>query len=313
VRDDVTFESDGTTCAAWHYRPVDGRPGPLVVIGHGFDGVREQRLDAYARRFARAGLASLVFDYRYFGASGGEPRQLFANAAQLEDWRAAVACARDLDGVDPERIALWGTSSSGGHVVAVAAEDDRIAAVVAQVPFADGLAQFLLLPFGVIVPLLAAALRDGIGALFGRPPRLIAFAGHPGSRAVITSTDAVPGLRLITPPHSGWRNQIAPRFALTAAFHRPARAAGRVLCPLLVCVADADELIAPAPAIKMAGRAPRGELRRYPFGHFAMYAGPGFERAAGDQAAFLTRTLKGAARRPYDSAGLRPADLEESL
>ena len=45
-------------------------------MAHGFSGVREQRLDAYAERFAQAGLAVLVFDYRHFGASGGEPRQL---------------------------------------------------------------------------------------------------------------------------------------------------------------------------------------------------------------------------------------------
>jgi len=46
------------------------------VLAHGFGGVREARLDAFAERFGDAGLAALVFDYRYFGASTGEPRQL---------------------------------------------------------------------------------------------------------------------------------------------------------------------------------------------------------------------------------------------
>ena len=107
-------------------------------MAHGFSGVREQRLDAYAERFADAGLAVLLFDYRHFGASDGEPRQYLSIRCQLDDWRAAVAHARGLDGVDPDRVALWGTSFSGGHVIAIASEDARIAAVVSQAPFTFG-------------------------------------------------------------------------------------------------------------------------------------------------------------------------------
>ena len=107
-------------------------------MAHGFSGVREQRLDAYAERFAQAGMAVLVFDYRHFGASEGEPRQLLSIARQLEDWRAAVAHARSLEGIDTKRIALWGSSFSGGHVIATAAKDPDVAAVVSQAPYTDG-------------------------------------------------------------------------------------------------------------------------------------------------------------------------------
>ena len=64
---------------------------PGVVLAHGWTGVREQRLDAYAERFAGAGLAALVFDYRHFGASSGEPRQLLDVKRELADWQAAIA------------------------------------------------------------------------------------------------------------------------------------------------------------------------------------------------------------------------------
>ena len=111
-RTDTAFRSDGGTCAAWLYRPAGDGPHPIVVMAHGFSGVREQRLDAYAERFAEAGLAVLVFDYRHFGASDGEPRQLLSIPRQLADWRAAIAYARSLDGIDPKRVALWGTSFS---------------------------------------------------------------------------------------------------------------------------------------------------------------------------------------------------------
>jgi hypothetical protein len=60
-----------------------------------------------------------VFDYRHFGASDGQPRQLIDIAGQLDDYRAAICFARSLRGVNAKRIALWGTSLSGGHVIAV--------------------------------------------------------------------------------------------------------------------------------------------------------------------------------------------------
>src|SRR5882724_7884126 len=99
-REDVTFSSGGERIAAWLYRPEDDAGDvPCVVLAHSFSGVREQRLDAYAGRFAAAGLAALVFDYRHFGASSGEPRSLLDIAKQHADWRAAIAYARSLEGI----------------------------------------------------------------------------------------------------------------------------------------------------------------------------------------------------------------------
>ena len=290
-RDDLTFQSQGARCAAWHYRPDSPAPVPCVVVGHGFDGVREQCLDAYAERFAAEGMAVLVFDYRFIGSSEGEPRQLFDNKAQLADWRAAIECARKLDGVDPERIALWGTSTSGGHVVQLASDDARIAAVVAQVPLVDGLAQLFGTPVRQTLRLLWAGLKDRIGAAFGRDPLLIPAAGRPGSLAAATSPDALSGLASITPPESTWRNAVVARFTLATAMYRPGRSAGNVSCPLLVCLADADQLVPPKPALKMVRAAAQGELRRYPFGHFGMYFGEGFDLAVADQTAFLMEVI----------------------
>ena len=116
-RRDVTFASGGDRCAAWVYVPEGEGPFACVVLAHGWSGVREQRLDAFAERFASAGYAAVVFDYRHFGASTGEPRQLLDIGRQLDDWRAAIAFARSLPEVDPQRVGLWGSSFSGGHVM----------------------------------------------------------------------------------------------------------------------------------------------------------------------------------------------------
>ena len=95
------------------------------MLGHGLSAVRDQRLPAYAERFAEAGLAALLFDYRHFGASGGEPRQLLDIQRQLEDWRTAIAYARGLDGI--ERVGLFGSSFGGGHALELAAEEPAVA------------------------------------------------------------------------------------------------------------------------------------------------------------------------------------------
>ncbi|MCK5006754.1 MAG: alpha/beta fold hydrolase [Spirochaetales bacterium] len=93
---------------------------------------------AYAVCFQEAGFAVLAFDYRHLGESGGEPRQLVWIPYQKEDYAAAVRYLRGLQEIDPAKIALWGTSLSGGHVVVTAAGDEKIACVSAQVPLLDG-------------------------------------------------------------------------------------------------------------------------------------------------------------------------------
>ena len=223
---DVGFPSGEETCAAWLYVPDgDGRV-PGVVLAHGWTGVREQRLDVYAERFAGAGLAALVFDYRHFGASSGEPRQLLDIKRQLADWAAAIAFVRSRAEIDPGRVALWGTSFSGGHVMETAARDRQIAAVVAQVPFADGLRNLPSLGLALAVRLVAAGVRDQLGAVFGRPPHMVPSVGPPGSVAVMTTPDAEPGFRAIDPPGSTWRNEAAARVALRVGSYRPGRHAG---------------------------------------------------------------------------------------
>jgi uncharacterized protein len=121
----LSFDSGGVRCAAVHLRGQgddfaarDGRR-PCVVLGHGLGGTVDSGLLPFAERFAAAGIDALAFDYRYFGASDGEPRQLLSVPRQLEDYAAAIAYARSLEGVDPQRIVLWGSSYSGGHVVPV--------------------------------------------------------------------------------------------------------------------------------------------------------------------------------------------------
>jgi uncharacterized protein len=290
-REDIEFHSGGNTCAAWLYRPEGEGPHPIVLLAHGFGGVREARLSAYAERFAAAGMAALVFDYRHFGASGGEPRQLLDIERQLDDWRAAIAFARGLDGIDAKRIALWGTSFSGGHVAVMAAEDHGVAAAISQSTFMDGMATLIALGPRNVLRLTVAGLRDDAARLVGRGPFMLPVVGPPGTPAAMNSPDAEPGYRALFPPGVQWPNEVAARIGLRVGAYRPIRHAAEITCPWLVCVVDDDVITPPRPALKAAGRCPRGEARRYPGGHFDIYVGELFEQVVADQVEFLERHL----------------------
>src|SRR5579859_288315 len=266
-RIDCVFKSGELNCAAWLYHPEGNGPHPCVILAHGFGGIRQMRLDAYASCFARAGLAALVFDYRHFGESEGEPRQVLDIKMQLADWSAAVAYVRGLEKIDGERIALWGTSFSGGHVIETAARDKRIAAVVAQVPFVDGFAT-LRTGMRANMRLAAAWLRDELRQQQQKSPYYVKVIGAPGTLAAITSSDAESGTHAMMVEGVHWENSVAGRIFLPIGFYRPLKAAPHVRCPLLICVCDRDTVTPPGPAIKAARNAPGGELRQYAGSHF---------------------------------------------
>jgi len=136
-RKDVTFPSQGLKCAAWYYIPTgaaEGERRPAIVMAHGFSAVKEMYLDNFAGKFADAGFVVLVFDYRFFGASEGEPRGQLLWPEQLQDYRNAITWIMLQKEVDPTRIGVWGSSYSGAHVIFLAPYDRRIKAVVSQVP-----------------------------------------------------------------------------------------------------------------------------------------------------------------------------------
>jgi pimeloyl-ACP methyl ester carboxylesterase len=282
-REDLEFDSGGNRCAAWLY-PAAGSPGsaPVVAMAHGLSGTRRDGLGPFAARFAAAGIAALVFDHRGFGDSDGEPA-LFHPGRQLDDWSAAISFARSLPGIDPERVATFGSSMGGGNALAAAAGDARVVAVVSQVPFLDMWRQAHRSSPSVTARMLLAAARGRQLPAIGQPEEA-AFINAPGGEA---------GWRHVvaTGEDSRWRNLVSARWLLGKPF-RPSRHAAKLHCPWLLCVGEADRVARPGPAIAAARRAPYGELRTYPgVDHFDIYDGPEFEAVVADEVEFLRRHL----------------------
>jgi pimeloyl-ACP methyl ester carboxylesterase len=294
-REDHEFTSGGDSCAAWLYRPDDpaGEQSglPVVVLAHGFTATREESLVRFAERFADAGMLALTFDYRGFGDSGGDERQVLSIRRQLEDVAAALSFARSVAGVDPAKVALWGSSFGGGLTLETAAKDHSLACAVAQVPFADGPSMLGAVPPANAARLTAKALADIRERRRGGPRMMIPAAGPPGTLAAMTSADALPGFEAIKAEGSRHENRVAAAIAVETLSWRPGSKAARIECPLLVQVATRDLDTPPAAAAKAAARAPRGELRRYDCGHFDVYLDPWFEAVVADQIQFFSRHL----------------------
>ncbi len=139
-RRDVTFKSGDSFAAGWFFPPEEAGSGsgvPAVAMAHGVGATKDMFLEPIARRFADAGFAVLLFDYRSFGTSGGEPRQRVFPRDQVEDYRSALTWLSLQPGIDAERLGVWGTSFGGGTVLHVAAYDPRVRVVVSQVGAMD--------------------------------------------------------------------------------------------------------------------------------------------------------------------------------
>jgi uncharacterized protein len=246
MRDDVEFRTeDGVTLRGWFTAPDGDGPHPTVVMAHGFSAVKEQTLEDLAVVFRDAGLASLTYDHRNLGASDGEPRQEIDPVMQVRDYRTAITYAQSRPDVDSDRVAVFGSSYSGAHVLAVAGLDQRVRAVVSQVPLISG--------FRNIERLNTA---DGFAGLLDTldAERTARFGGADDMVIPVCSDDpngvcAFPGLETFQYFHHyvdkgaspGWRNEVTLRsIDLALAYDVTPYLPHIAPTPLLMIITDHD-------------------------------------------------------------------------
>ena len=198
-RKDVEFKTgDNTTLRGWLYQPDGAKDAvPAIVMAHGYSAVKEMFLDKYGEVFAAAGMAALVFDNRNFGASDGEPRQEIDPWQQVRDYRDAITYATSLPEIDENRIGVFGSSYSGGHVLVVGAIDKRVKCVVSQVPIISGIENARRL--------IRADIWDGLRGMFDAD-RTARYAGDaPAMISVVSSPDEQPQAPAALPTADSWK------------------------------------------------------------------------------------------------------------
>jgi uncharacterized protein len=299
MRRDVEFRSeDGVMLRGWHYLP-EGARGPVatVVMAHGFSAVKEMYLDRFAEVFAAAGLGALVFDNRCFGASDGEPRQHIDPWQQVRDYRDAITFAETLPEVDGERIGVWGSSYSGGHVLVVGAIDRRVKCVASQVPLISGHRNARrLIRADLVAPVQAQFAADRRARYGGQPPAMIpVVAEDPAAPCALPTADSWQWFsetgRARAP---SWKNEVTVQSVEMFTEYEPGAYIGFISpTPLLMVVAAGDHLTVADEAIAAYERAlhPK-KLEILPGGHFDAYVA-GFERASGAARDWLAQHLLG--------------------
>ncbi|GAC1624919.1 MAG: alpha/beta hydrolase [Nevskia sp.] len=277
MRTDIEFKTgDGTTLRGWHYLPKKSRGRfPTIVMAHGFSATKEVYLDKYAAFFAKAGLAVVVYDHRNFGTSDGKPRQEIDPWQQVRDYRDAITFAESLPNTDRDRIGIFGSSYSGGHVLVVAAIDRRVKCVVAQVPFISGPRNARrIVRTDQIAAMRGMFDADRRDRAAGKKPAMIPVVAPEGSPCALPTPDSYWFKTTVADQYaSTWLNEITLRSVEMFMEYEPGGYIRYVSpTPLLVVVAAEDHLTVTDLALEAYENAlePK-KLIVLPGGHFGAY------------------------------------------
>jgi len=286
MRRDVEINAEGTILRGWLYTPdrFDGAL-PGIVMAHGFSAVKEMYLDRYAEVFSAARLATLVYDNRNFGASEGTPRQEIDPWQQVRDYRHAITWMSQQPQVDRNRIGVWGSSYSGGHVIVVGAIDRRVKCVISQVPLVSGSRNLKrLVRADMAAPLREQFDADREARFRGDAPSLIAVVTEdPGGVAALPTADSFKWFTATGKERApAWVNQVTLRTVEMLGEYEPGSYIERVSpTPLLLVIAANDHLAVADEAFAAYNRAlePK-QLLVLAGGHFDAYV-KDFEPSSG--------------------------------
>ena len=134
----VNFSSQGAMLKGHLFLPPGYEPTatyPGVVVTGSWTSVMDQMPDAYASQLAQQGFIALTFDFRGFGQSEGQPRQVENPTLKIEDINAAVSFLAQQQGIDATQLGGLGICASAGYMAHAAAKNDQIKRVALVAPW----------------------------------------------------------------------------------------------------------------------------------------------------------------------------------
>lgn len=282
-----TFDSQSVKCAASLHLPPGTQPFPVILMAHGWGGVQDALTLPFYPRFLEAGFAVMTFDYRGWGESEGQPRQVINPQHREHDIEQALSHLKAQPQIDSASIVLWGTSFGGGHAVSVAARHPELLGVIAQVPMLDGMAAVTATP---LLRLLRFGLYAGIDLLRGSKPLYVPVVSPPGTFSSMDRDGAAEAMQRGLEAKGGtYDNRVAARSLLTMGPYRPFKALKHIKIPALIVGATRDSV---APFVEQKIHAignPCLQLETLDANHFDPYFEPAFSVNIGHQLKFLRR------------------------
>ncbi|MFW6559071.1 alpha/beta hydrolase [Acinetobacter baumannii] len=278
---------DQEMIAADFYIPKTNNKSAVIIMAYGFAGLRQFKLIQYAQRFAQAGYAVILFDYRYWGGSTGKPREMISINSQLEDWKTMIQYASTCKFIDNRRIVLWGTSLSGGYALSLASELKNIQAIMVQIPYVDGAETAKLYPLQRYPQALKLSSQDYMGSKMGLNPKRLPVVDQ-YKLCFMPTADSYYGYLSIVNPDYYWSGEVPARVFFNLMRYRPIQLVRQINIPVLFIAAQHDSLI-PIESSREAATniAPFVSYHEWDMKHFDIYHGSWFEKAVTTQLEFL--------------------------
>ncbi|HAV3501510.1 alpha/beta hydrolase [Acinetobacter baumannii] len=278
---------DQEMIAADFYIPKTNNKSAVIIMAHGFAGLRQFKLIQYAQRFAQAGYAVILFDYRYWGGSTGKPREMISINSQLEDWKTMIQYASTCKFIDNRRIVLWGTSLSGGYALSLASELKNIQAIMVQIPYVDGAETAKLYPLQRYPQALKLSSQDYMGSKMGLNPKRLPVVDQ-YKLCFMPTADSYYGYLSIVNPDYYWSGEVPARVFFNLMRYRPIQLVRQINIPVLFIAAQHDSLI-PIESSREAATniATFVSYHEWDMKHFDIYHGSWFEKAVTTQLEFL--------------------------
>jgi fermentation-respiration switch protein FrsA (DUF1100 family) len=255
-------------------------------------------LGEFGARFQAAGFTALIYDNRNFGSSDGFPRFEIEPFKQMDDYHDALAYAATIPEVDADRIAIWGSSYSGGNVIQVAAIDRRVKAVLAQVPFVSGEQQSA--PYRSLIDKVLSDRAEMLRRTDGTPTYVPIIAdsfeqAEKGeAKTVLNQPDAYQYFTKLAERWPAWENKMTLQSLFKLIKNEPQAFIHRIApTPLLMVVAERDTTVLASTqlAAYQLAREPKQLHFLRGYGHFDAYSGEAFELNIEAQIGFLRKYL----------------------
>ncbi len=286
----VKFDCQKLKCDGDLWLPKGVSKPPIILMAHGVGAEKDWGLAPFAQAFVNAGFAVYRFNYRGFGLSEGKPRHLVDGPAHLKDWASAVDAMKARTDVDGSRMGIWGSSFSGGHVLALAAQrPNDFKAVSSQVPFVNGLQSSLKFPIKYQPLALWYGLRDLIRSEDEAPITVPLAANDSFAVMVCDECDRYKDLA----PADRQNNLVTPaRVFMTLPWYYPTTHADQIKAPTLLIAGEKDGLVPISGVRSVAKAIPRVtyvELKGVD--HFQPYFGALLQQNIARQTAFFKQHL----------------------
>ncbi|NRB38280.1 MAG: alpha/beta fold hydrolase [Pseudomonadales bacterium] len=290
------FQVEGTTLRGVFHLPENtdtknGHQLPIVIMANGYATEWQFGTAEFIKAFTEAGIATFNFDYRSFGQSDGEPRQMVDIPGQLIDFHHAIENVKNQAWVDGQKLILWGSSLGGGHAISMAAEHHEIKAMIAQVPHCCSRAAFKTVSLSAVFKGMSNAIADNLGSLFNRPPIYLPILAEPSEYGVMHHAGWKKSYEVIGDGSPTWKNQLVARSLLKGGDYRPTMVADKIQCPSLLVPAE-DDAGVPLDSVKeTANKMKQAEIFSIPGDHFGVYYGEYLPRVIEKQLGFIQKHI----------------------